>query len=249
VNIACFFFNTYGRILPAVGSATLYCSLISFVVILIAVPAAAPTHQNAEFVFATFINSSGWPSGGIAFIVGLVNTNWSFACLDCATHLSEEIQKPERMVPIAIMGTVGIGFVTGWFFSISMFFSIVGDFSDMSGSLTGVPILQLFANALNNTAGAIVLEALIIATGCGCLVASHTWQSRLCWSFARDRGVPGHQWLSKVDPRLDVPLNAHIVSCIIVGAIGCLWLGSTTAFNRQVETKRFSMKTYHLIST
>ena len=77
-----------------------------------------------------------------------------------------------------------------------MFFSIVGDFSDILGSLTLVPVLELFYQALSNKGGAVFLEALIIATGLGCLVASHTWQSRLCWSFARDRGLPGHRWLA-----------------------------------------------------
>lgn len=135
------------------------------------------------------------------------------------------------MIPIAIMGTVAIGFVTSWFFSMAMFFSIVGDFADVAASSTGVPILELFNHALGNKAGALVLEALIIITGLGCLVASHTWQSRLCWSFARDRGLPAHKWLSIVDKRIDVPLNAHFVSCVIVAIMGCLYLASLTAFN------------------
>lgn len=104
----------------------------------------APTHQQAQFVFATFINNTGWSSNGIAYIVGLVNTNWAFACLDCATHLAEEVHRPEKMIPIAIMGTVAIGFVTAWFFGIGMFFSLVGDFNVLVKSLTDVPILQLF---------------------------------------------------------------------------------------------------------
>ncbi|KAJ4369074.1 choline transporter [Neocucurbitaria cava] len=230
-NIFCFFFNCYGKTLPTVAQVTLWTSLVSFAIILITVPAVAPTHQHAKFVFATFINNTGWEQGGIAFIVGLVNTNWSFACLDCATHLAEEVHRPEKMVPIAIMGTVAIGFVTSWFFSMAMFFSIVGDFADIGASATGVPILEVFNQALSHKAGAIVLEALIIATGLGCLIASHTWQSRLCWSFARDRGLPAHRWLSKVDKRLDVPLNAHFVSCVIVAIMGCLYLASLTAFN------------------
>ncbi|KAH7090510.1 choline transport protein [Paraphoma chrysanthemicola] len=233
-NIFCFFFNCYGKTLPMVAQTTLWTSLISFAVILITVPAVAPTHQHAKFVFATFINNTGWQQGGIAFIVGLVNTNWSFACLDCATHLAEEVHRPEKMIPIAIMGTVGIGFVTSWFFSMAMFFSIVGDFADILTTATLVPILEVFYQALNHRAGAIVLESLIIATGLGCLVASHTWQSRLCWSFARDRGLPAHRWLAKVHPRLDVPLNAHFVSCVIVAIMGCLYLASLTAFNSMI---------------
>ena len=199
---------------------------------MIAVPAVAPTHQHAKFVFATFINNTGWSSNGIAFIVGLVGPNWCFTCLDGATHLAEEVQKPERMVPIAIMGTVAIGFVTSWFWSISMFFSVVGDFNGLVDSATDVPFLQLLQNAVTNTAGAIALEALVIATGLGCLIACHTWQSRLCWSFARDRGMPGHQWLSKITPGCELPVPAHFVTCLLVALIGCLYLGSSTALNR-----------------
>ncbi|EUC46550.1 hypothetical protein COCMIDRAFT_92457 [Bipolaris oryzae ATCC 44560] len=234
-NLFCFLFNCYGKILPIIGSTTLWISLFSFLVILITAPAVAPTHQHARFVFATFINNTGWSENGIAFIVGLVNTNWAFACLDCATHLAEEIHRPEKMVPIAIMGTIGIGLVTSWFFSVAIFFSIVGDFSDISASSTGVPILEIFYRALrNNAAGAIALECLIIVTGMGCLVASHTWQSRLCWSFARDRGVPGHRWLAQVHPVLDVPLYAHAASCTVVAVMGCLYLASQTAFNSMI---------------
>jgi choline transport protein len=230
-NAAAFIFNCYGRILPAVSTVALYTSLVSFFIALVVVPASAPTHQDARFVFANFVNNTGWSSNGIAFIVGLVNTSWAYACLDCATHLAEEVHRPERMIPIAIMGTVAIGFVTSWFYSVSMFFSMQ-NLDGLFGTLTGVPILELYYQALRNKAGAIVLETMIIATGIGCMIASHTWQSRLCWSFARDRGVPFANYLSHVHPTLDLPLHAHSLSCFIVAVIGCLYLGSVTAFNR-----------------
>ncbi|KAL9038339.1 MAG: hypothetical protein Q9214_005316 [Letrouitia sp. 1 TL-2023] len=231
INVFAFFFNCYGKLLPAIGHVTLYTSLVSFFVILVTVPAKAPTHQNAKFVFANFVNNTGWSQNGIAFIVGLINTNWAFACLDCATHLAEEVHRPEKMIPIAIMGTVVIGFVTSWFYSIALFFSM-RDVDGLVETSTGVPILALFYQAIGSKGGAIVLEALIMATGIGCQVACHTWQSRLCWSFARDKGLPFPKFLSKVDKKLDVPLRAHFVSCVIVAIVGCLYLGSYTAFNR-----------------
>ncbi len=231
VNAFAFIFNCYGKVLPTVATTTLYTSLISFFVILVVVPARAPTHQEAKFVFANFVNNTGWAENGIAFIVGLINTNWAFACLDCATHMAEEVARPEKMIPIAIMGTVAIGFVTAWTYSISMFFSMQ-NLDGLFATLTLVPILELFYQALAVKAGAIVLESLIIATGIGCMIASHTWQSRLCWSFARDRGLPFSRFLSHIHPTLDVPLQAHFVSCVIVAILGCLYLGSYTAFNR-----------------
>lgn len=233
VNSFAFLFNCYGRSLPYIATFSLWCSLISFFVILVVVPAKAPTHETAKFVFANFVNNTGWKQNGIAFIVGLVNTNWAFACLDCATHLAEEVEKPERMIPIAIMGTVAIGFVTSWTYSVAMFFSM-NDLSGLLGTSTGVPILELFYQALGSKAGAVVLETFIIITGFGCQIASHTWQSRLCWSFARDRGLPASRYLAHIHPTLDVPFNAHLASSTIVAILGCLYLGSSTAFNSMV---------------
>lgn len=233
INALAFLFNCYGKFLPSVAKFTLWCSLVSFFVILVVVPAKAPTHQQARFVFANFVNNTGWKQNGIAFIVGLINTNWAFACLDCATHLAEEVEKPERMIPIAIMGTIAVGFTTSWFYSVSMFFSMQ-DLNALFNTPTLVPILELFHQALQSRAGAVVLEAMIITTGMGCQIASHTWQSRLCWSFARDRGLPASSFLAKIHPKLDVPFNAHLTSCLVVAILGLLYLGSYTAFNSMV---------------
>ncbi|KAE8147043.1 amino acid/polyamine transporter I [Aspergillus avenaceus] len=233
INFFCYLFNCWGKTLPAVAKATLYISLISFFVILVTVPACAKTHASGAYVFGHFVNSTGWESDGMAFIVGLINPNWIFACLDSATHLAEEVPNPERNIPIAIMATVAIGFTTAWFYCISMFFSLK-DLDKLLNTATGVPILELYYQALDNVPGAIVLETLLLVTGMGCLIACHTWQSRLAWAFARDQGIPGHQWLKEVNRTLDVPLMSHNVSCFIVAVLGLLYLGSSTAFNSMV---------------
>lgn len=230
INFFCFLFNCYGPLLPAVAKVTLYTSLVSFVVIFITVPACARPHASGKFVFAEFVNSTGWSSSGMAFIVGLINPNWIFACLDSATHLAEEVPQPGRNIPIAIMATISIGIFTSWFYCISLFFSIK-DLNQLINSPTGVPVLELYYQALENKAGAIVLESLLVATGMGCLIACHTWQSRICWSFSRDLGLPFHQWLSLNTKWIDVPFNSHAASSFIVGLLGLLYLGSTTAFN------------------
>ncbi|KAK3058733.1 choline transporter [Extremus antarcticus] len=205
---------------------------------MVTVPSVTPEYKPASFVFATFINNTGYDQAGIAFIVGLINTNWPFCCLDCATHLAEEVPRPERNIPIAICGTVAIGFTTAWFFAVAMFFSLYGDFEQLVNTETGVPILVLFYSALTGrsaqVAGAIVLESLILATGLGCQIASHTWQSRLLWSFARDGGVPFSRYFAHCSEKLDVPLRAHLFSCGLVAIVGSLYLGSYTAFNSMV---------------
>jgi choline transport protein len=72
VNAFSAIFNCYGKALPKIATVSLYTTLVSFAVILITVPAKAPTHRDAKFVFQTFLNNTGWSNNGIAFIVGLI---------------------------------------------------------------------------------------------------------------------------------------------------------------------------------
>lgn len=70
------------------------------------------------------------------------------------------------MIPIAILGTVAIGFVTSCTYSIALFFSM-NDVDSLLETPTGVPILALFHQAIGSKGGAIALEALIMATAIG----------------------------------------------------------------------------------
>lgn len=234
INLVTFSFNCYGKWLPRISQMALYVSIFSFVTITITVLACARgNYQPAHFVFKDFNNGTGWESSAIAFIVGLINPNWSFSCLDCATHMAEEVPQPERVIPIAILSTVAMGFGTSFVYVISMFFSI-RNLDDIYASNTGVPILDIYHQALQSKAGALCLETLIVLTAFGCNIASHTWQARLCWSFARDHGLPASRYWSKVNTKLDVPVNAHLMSCTWVAILGCLYMGSETAFNAMV---------------
>ncbi|GMM55873.1 Hnm1 protein [Maudiozyma humilis] len=224
-------FNCYGKSLPLISSSSLYISLLSFFTITVTVLACSSGKFNdAKFVFATFYNETGWKNAGIAFIMGLINPAWSFSCLDCATHMAFEVEKPERVIPTAIIGTVCIGFITSFCYVIAMFFSL-RDLDALLASTTGAPILDIYNQALGNKGGAIFLGCLVLFTSFGCVIACHTWQARLCWSFARDKGLPwAHLW-SQVNPRVGVPLYAHLMSCAWISIIGLLYLASSTAFN------------------
>ena len=65
INAFAFVWNCYARWLPIVAQISLFTSLISFFVIMVTVPAAANTHQDAKFVFANFVNATGWNQNGI----------------------------------------------------------------------------------------------------------------------------------------------------------------------------------------
>lgn len=233
VNFITFLFNCYGKMLPAVAKAALYVSLVSYLVITVTVLARAQTFQSPHFVFVQFDNNTGWKSAGIGFITGLINPNWCFSCLDAATHMAEEAHEPEKKIPIAIMGTVAIGFITSFTYVIAMFFSIQ-DYKALLVSATGVPILDIFNQAVHSRACAMVLGTMYLLTAWGCNISGQTWMARLCWSFCRDNGLPGSHLWSQVNPRLGVPFYAHAMSCTWVAICGCLYMASTTGFNSLV---------------
>jgi choline transport protein len=68
------------------------------------------------------------------------------------------------------------------------------------------------------------------------LNGSHQTASRLTWSFARDNALFGSQWLNKISPKQEVPIAALVFNFAIMFVIGCIYLGSTSAFNAFVGT-------------
>ncbi|KAF8001957.1 hypothetical protein HF325_002922 [Metschnikowia pulcherrima] len=163
VNASLVIFNCYGKYLPFIANGALYTSLFLYVVITITVLACAKgNYQSADFVFVTFENGTGWKSAGIAFIVGLINPNWSFSCLDLASHLAEEVHNADSVIPIAILGTVTIGMVTSLTYAIAMFFCVT-NLDNIINHGTGLPILDIYHQALNNRAVA-VLGCLYLAS-------------------------------------------------------------------------------------
>lgn len=60
--------------------------------------------------------------------------------------------------------------------------------------------------------------------------------SRLTWSFARDDAVVLAPFLSRIHPRWGVPVWSLIANSACVFVLGCVYLGSSTAFNALVST-------------
>jgi choline transport protein len=212
----------------------LYISLLTCVLVTIVLPATAVDHTDAKFIFGTLDRSNGWSSNGMAFIVGLINANFSFAVLDSAAHLAEETPNPARNVPKAIMLTVIIGFLTAFPFACVLMYCLT-DFESVINSPTNVPILQLFYVAYGKSqSAALATMAFVTISYLFSLFPQHAYQARMCWAFSRDNGMPFSKYWSHIDSSTHVPLRAHIFSVCIVFAIGLIYIASSTAFNRWV---------------
>lgn len=79
------------KIIPGLNKFSLFYLQIAWLAVLVTVVACAPSHRNAEFVFRTWINHTGWENQAICFITGLVNPLYSLGGLDGISHITEEM--------------------------------------------------------------------------------------------------------------------------------------------------------------
>jgi len=105
----------------------------------------------------------------------------------------------------------------------------LGDATDILATPTGYPFIQVFFNATQSYAGTNIMTAIIIVMLSACAVSEVAAASRQVWSFARDSGLPGHSWLSKVSPGWNIPLPAVIVSFTISALLSLINIGSSVA--------------------
>lgn len=212
---------------PWVGRAFFYFSTLVFLSIVITVVASAPSYNSNKFVWATHTNETGWSSVFVVVMTGLVNPSYLYAGLDGAVHIAEECTRPEKTVPLALLSTVGMGFLTGFAMSVALIYVT----QDLTAALAGEqPFLTIIVQATNSKAcGTVFMVAFLL-----CLFVSannvHQATSRLIWSFARDNGLPYSGALTRLHPTYRVPVIPLLISGVGVTILGALYCASTTAY-------------------
>jgi amino acid transporter len=128
------------------------------------------------------------------------------------------------------MGSVVVNVTLVFIVVITLCFTL-GDADSVLASPTGYPFIQVFYNATQSYAGTNVMTAIIIVMLSACAVSEVAAASRQIWSFARDGGLPGHSWLSKISPGWNIPLPAVAVSLTVSALLSLINIGSSVALN------------------
>ncbi|KAI0008356.1 amino acid/polyamine transporter I [Xylariaceae sp. FL0662B] len=224
------FINAFStRLLPYFTKTAFFWSLSGFVVISITVLAcASPDYQSGAFVYGNFINEVGWPDG-LAWLIGLLQGAFALTGFDAVAHMIEELPEPQIEGPRTMIWSICIGMFSGFVFLSCLLFC-VNDIDDVIEASAG-PLLQIFMDATNSPAGSICLLMFPLLCMVFTSTALMTTSSRMSYAFARDRGLPFSRVFAKVHPMLDVPLNALLWTAAWVVVFGCIFLGSSSAFN------------------
>ena len=181
--------------------------------------------QPASFVFAKWINQTGW-SDGVTWFIGLVQAAYGLTAFDSAVHMVEEIPAPRKNIPRVIWLSVALGSLTGFIFMVVCLFCVQGLETVLNPS-TGLPFVNLMAEVIG-IKGGVALLSLFIFNGMGQAVSLMTTASRLTWGFARDGGIPWSGYFSRVNETWRVPARALCLQGGIIALVGVLYTFADT---------------------
>lgn len=128
---------------------------------------------------------------------------------------------------------MAIGFVTGFTYLIAIFYAI-NDYDALSTS--AYPIAEIYLQATGSANGAVGLLVLVMVCIGICVCGLHITCGRTLWALSRDGAAPFSGFVRKVHPRAGMPLNATIITAVLVTILGAVYVGSLTAFNAFVGT-------------
>ncbi|KAB8209239.1 amino acid/polyamine transporter I [Aspergillus parasiticus] len=234
------------RVLPVVENLSLGFHVVAFIIVFVVICVVSPTKHVPEFVFVDTINNSGWGNNGIAWCVGMLSSCYVLVGYDAAIHLCEEMKDPRTDIPLAMVGAVLINGTMGFGFLVAILFCM-GDLKSALDTTTGYPIIEIFYNITGNSRSATALCSTIVIMAGLASIPLLTSASRMVWVLARDKALPATTWLSKMDERRQIPTIAVAVTSFLLGLLGLINIGSTSAFNAIVSLAVFGLEISYLI--
>ncbi|KAH8728307.1 amino acid/polyamine transporter I [Phaeosphaeriaceae sp. PMI808] len=238
--VSAFIVMYMNRALPTITKIGLFFILAGcFVTILVCAIMPSKTgkgHATSSFVWKEWSNQSGWASDRFVFAAGMLNgafavgTPVNIDISDCVSHLAEEIPQPRVNIPKAILSQYVVGFLTAFFYVITIFYS-VNDLTSLLSNPWPFPLAELYRQATNSHAGSLGLLIVIFlptfSTNIGCYITT----GRMLWTLGRDGATPFSGWIGHIDGKWQNPFNATLICAVFNTVLGLVYIGSSTAFS------------------
>ncbi len=107
----------------------------------------------------------------------------------------------------------------------------ISDLDNVLSLTSNFPLTQIYFQATNSTAGAIGLTVVIFLAYFSALPDTFIASGRTFWALSRDGATPFSKFFSRVSPTWENPVRANVLCAAFTTCIGCIYVGSTTAFN------------------
>jgi amino acid transporter len=197
---------------------------IAGVVILVAGLLFLAPKQPVSFLFQA-VNSNGRALYAWAFVLGLLQAQWTYTGFDASAHMAEETEDPRRHAPWGIVLSVAVSGVVGYLLLISLTLAIrniPGVLAAKDADGNAIPaVIAILGTALGAKAGN-AMAALASMAMWFCGLSCVTSASRALFSLARDEGTPWSHRLRAVNPRHGTPAPA-IWSIVLASIAAMVW--------------------------
>ncbi|KAF1995504.1 choline transport protein [Amniculicola lignicola CBS 123094] len=221
------------RLLPRINSVLMFLVIGGWFVTLIVVGVMSTqggrSHASSDFVWKKWQNNTGYTSDGLVFVLGMLNGFFAIGTPDCTTHMSEEIKEPEHNIPKAMVIQMMSSFLTTLIYLIVIFYAI-SDFDTVLGSAETFFLAEIYHQATGSLSGCIGLSIIVIVPVMGSSLGSMLTASRVFWSLARDQATPFPDTFGHVSDKWKNPFAAILFTGCFATVMGCIYLGSSTAF-------------------
>lgn len=218
--------NHYGVSLVAkLNDLSVVVHIVGVILIVGGVFLLAPT-QPASFLLQA-VNSNGRSPYAWAFLLGMLQAQWTYTGFDASAHMAEETSDPRRAAPWGIVLSVAVAGVTGYALILALTMGIrsipeVLGARDAGGNAipAAIAILQTALGAkLGNTMAALASMAMWFC-GLSCVTSA----SRALFSLARDNGMPYANLFRRVNPKHGTPGPA--IWAIVAASLAAMaWTG------------------------
>jgi len=225
--------NHFGiRLVARLNDFSVTVHIVGVIAIVGAVFLFAPKRPVGFFFARITSNTQGWPYGW-AFVVGLLQAQWTFTGYDASASVSEETVDPRRRVPWSIVMAVAVSSLVGYLLLLALTLAItdipaVLNARDADGNRIPA-VIAILRTALGERAGAVFVGLAAMAMWfCG--LAAVTWTSRVIYAFARDNGLPASAVWMRVSRKHLTPAPA-------------IWLSAVVAFVATISSGTYAVVT------
>ena len=127
-------------------------------------------------------------------------------------------------------------FSTSFIYLIALFYSIQDIDAIFNTNVGYFPTAEIYRQATGSTTGAIGLIAVLFLATFPTLIGTFVTGGRMWWSLARDNATPFSNYFAQVHPTLNCPVRATVAMSAMVTCLGCIYVGSTTAFQALISS-------------
>ncbi|KAG1588445.1 hypothetical protein G6F48_005261 [Rhizopus delemar] len=231
----------------AMNQGAFYINMLGILLIVIAGLAITKPLATGDFVFTQFYNGSGFESNGFAFLLVILQSQYTLSGYDSAAHMSEETKNSQSGSPFGILVSVAANVVSGLVFLIAISFMVTDyDGQILSEGAIQPQMIQVFYDGVGG-AWTMVFLVFVMLSIFFCGSALTLGSSRMVYAFARDGAMPFSRYLHSLHPRTQSPVIAVWFNILVAAIVGVLYMINSTAYEAIVSVNTIGSQVSYLV--